>query len=73
MLNNACPEPSTGTFDAKTDEPSLNVTEPAGTPALDVVVEVQVTVWPEPDGFGEQVNWVLVGVGVGPVVGATRT
>ena len=56
VLNDACPELLTATFDAKTFEPSANVTDPDGTPAVEVVVEVHVTNCPEPDGLGEQLT-----------------
>src|SRR6266571_516926 len=39
--------------------PSLNVTVPVGTPAPDLTVELNVTVWPTVEGFGEEVRLVL--------------
>lgn len=53
VLNEAWPEPFTGTFDAQSVVPSVKVTAPSGTPPLDVVVEVMVTDWPGAEGFGE--------------------
>ena len=43
VLNEAWPEPSTGTFAAHTVLPSVKVTVPTGTPPLEVVAEVKVT------------------------------
>jgi len=62
VLNDACPDPSTGTFDARTVAPSEKVTVPTGTPAPEVVVEVKVTDWPKIEGFGEELAVVVVGV-----------
>jgi hypothetical protein len=60
MLNEAWPDPFTGTFDARTVVPSVNVTVPVGTPALEVVVEVKVTGCPMAEGFGAEVTVVDV-------------
>ncbi len=60
VLNDARPELSTGTFDAQTVVPSVNVTVPVGTPALEVVVEVKVTNWLKTEGFGEELAVVVV-------------
>src|SRR5262245_26116793 len=43
VLNAAWPVPSTGTLDARTLAPSVNVTVPAGTPLPEVTVAVNVT------------------------------
>ena len=51
---------STVTFDARTVDPSLKVTVPTGTPALEVVVDVKVTDWPKVEGFGAELTVVLV-------------
>jgi hypothetical protein len=59
VLNEAWPE-LTGTFDAQTVNPSVNVTVPAGVPEVDVVVEVKVTDWPKVEGFGVEVAVVRV-------------
>ena len=40
--------------------PSVNVTVPTGAPALEVVVEVNITDWPTVEGFGELSSVVLV-------------
>ena len=60
VLNDAWPEPFTVTLDAKTAAPSVKVTVPTGTPQLEIVVEVNVTAWPNVEGFGEEVAVVLV-------------
>src|ERR1035438_1672090 len=60
VLNDARPDPFTGTFDAQTVEPSVKVTVPTGTPPLEVVVEVKVTDWPKTEGFGEELAVVAV-------------
>lgn len=62
VLNEAWPEPFTGTLDAQTVDPSVKVTVPTGTPAPEVVVEVKVTDWPKTEGFGEEVAVVVVGL-----------
>ncbi len=62
VLNDAWPEPSTGTLDAKTVAPSEKVTVPTGTPLPEVVVEVKVTDWPKTEGFGDELAVVVVGV-----------
>jgi hypothetical protein len=62
VLNDAWPEPLTGTFDAQTVAPSVKVTVPTGTPPLEVVVEVKVTDWPKEEGLGEEAAVVEVGV-----------
>ena len=64
VLNDARPEPSTGTFDAQTVAPSVKVTVPTGTPPPEVVVEVKVTDWPKTEGLGEEVAVVVVMVAV---------
>jgi hypothetical protein len=60
VLNDAWPEPLTGTFDAQTVAPSVKVTVPAGTPLPEVVVEVKVADWPKTEGFGEELAVVEV-------------
>ncbi len=40
--------------------PSLNVTDPVGTPTLEETVAVNVTVWPDRDGLSDEVTPVLV-------------
>ena len=60
VLNDAWPAPSTGTLDAQTVAPSVKLTVPAGTPLLEVVVEVKVTGWPKIEGFGEPESVVVV-------------
>ena len=40
--------------------PSVKVTVPTGTPAPEVVVEVNVTDWPMIEGFGEELAVVVV-------------
>jgi hypothetical protein len=60
VLNDAWPELFTITFDANAVAPSVKVTVPAGTPALEVVVEVKVTDWPSTEGLGEEVAVVVV-------------
>ena len=60
MLNDATPDAFTGTFDAQVVEPSVKVTVPDGVPAAEVVVEVNVTDWPKFDGFGAELNVVVV-------------
>lgn len=62
VLNEAWPEPSTGTLDARTVAPSEKVTVPTGTPPPEVVVEVKVTDWPKIEGFGDELAVVVVGV-----------
>src|ERR1700740_3789075 len=54
VLNEAWPDPLSDTLDAHTVDPSVKVTDPAGTPALEVVVEVKVTDWPKTEGFGAE-------------------
>ena len=60
VLNEACPAASTDIFDAHMVAPSVKVTVPVGTPALEVVVEVKVTDWPNAEGFGELRSVVVV-------------
>jgi hypothetical protein len=60
VLNAACPLAFTATFDARVVDPSLNVTFPTGTPALDVTVAANVTDCPNVDGFGDDVTEVEV-------------
>ena len=57
----ACPEPF-NTPDPKVIAPSLNVTVPVGVPdpADGVTVAVNVTVWPQIEGFSEEVSVVEV-------------
>lgn len=60
VLNAACPELSTGTLLASTVLPSLKVTEPDGTPPLEVTVAVKVTDCPKTDGLGDDASVVVV-------------
>jgi hypothetical protein len=60
VLKEACPAPSTATFDASTVEPSANVTVPVGAPPLPATVAVNVAVWPRVEGFGAELTVVVV-------------
>src|SRR5205809_243230 len=62
-VNEAWPLPSTGTFEASTVAPSVNVALPTGTPAAGwaaVMVAVKLTDWPNPDGLSDDATAVLV-------------
>jgi len=50
VVNVATPA-TMGTLDASGVAPSMNVTVPVGVPAPDVTVAVNVTDWPNTDGF----------------------
>ena len=65
VVNVAWPEPLRVTLDASAVAPSLNVTVPAvtGLPPL-VTVAVNVTVWPNVDGLGDEVSAVVVAAAV---------
>jgi hypothetical protein len=59
VLNVACPE----TFSVPVPRvmvPSLNITEPVGTPPLELTVAVKVTDWPSTDGFSDEAIVALV-------------
>jgi hypothetical protein len=58
----------TATAEARTVEPSVNVTEPDGVPPVEVTVAVKVTDCPEFDGFGVDVTAVEVAKLVGLIV-----
>jgi hypothetical protein len=58
--NAACPLAFTATAEARTVDPSANVTDPDGVPPFEVTVAVKVTDWPEFDGFGVEVTVVDV-------------
>ena len=60
VLNAAWPAASTGTAEASTVAPSVNVTVPTGTPPVEVTVAVKVTEVPELEGLGDEVNAVAV-------------
>ena len=56
----AWPAPSTVTLEARTVAPSVKVTVPVGTPPVPATVAVNVTDWPDVDGFGDEVRVVVV-------------
>src|SRR6185369_9828909 len=62
VLKAAWPVPSTATLDARVVAPSVKVTVPAGTPAPEVTVAVNVTDCPDVEGLGAEVSVVVVGV-----------
>src|SRR3954449_415759 len=64
VVNVATPEALTATLPASVLAPSLNVTVPAFTVALEVTVAVKVTDWPKVDGLTDEVNAVVVGAAV---------
>ena len=62
VLKAAWPAPSTATLEAQTVAPSVKVTVPAGTPAPEVTVAVNVTDCPNVEGLGEELSVVVVAV-----------
>jgi hypothetical protein len=50
----------TATFEARTVEPWVKVTEPEGVPPVEVTVAVKVTDWPEFEGFSDDATVVEV-------------
>lgn len=60
VLKVACPVASTATPEARTVEPSWNVTVPVGVPPEDVTAAVKVTCCPNTEGFGDDETVVAV-------------